>query len=88
VQTAVVNAALRELVAIRQPPQQGGAEVKLLYGAQVSVEPPTFAIVTSRPEAIAESYRRYLVNGLRDRFGFRGSPIRVRFTRRRRRGSE
>ena len=88
VQTAVVNAALRELVAIRQPPQQGGAEVKLLYGAQVSVEPPTFAIVTSRPEAIAESYRRYLMNGLRDRFGFRGSPIRVRFTRRRRRGSE
>jgi GTP-binding protein len=88
VKTAEVNEALRELVAIRQPPQEGGAEVKLFYGAQVAVEPPTFAIVSSRPDTIAESYRRYLMNGLRDRFGFHGSPIRVRFTRRRRRGSE
>jgi GTPase len=85
VQTAEVNEALREMVAIRQPPQEGGAEVKLLYGAQVAVEPPTFAIVSSRPDTIPDSYRRYLVNGLRARFGFPGSPIRVRFTRRRRR---
>jgi len=85
VQTAHVNEALRELVAMRQPPQEGGAEVKLLYGAQVSIEPPTFAIVSSRPETIPDSYRRFLVNGLRARFGFTGSPIRVRFTRRRRR---
>jgi len=88
VKTAEVNEALRELVAIRQPPQEGGAEVKLFYGAQVAVEPPTFAVVSSRPDTISESYRRYLMNGLRDRFGFHGSPIRVRFTRRRRRGSE
>lgn len=85
VQTAEVNEALREMVARRQPPQEGGAEVKLLYGAQVAVEPPTFAIVSSRPDTIPDSYRRFLVNGLRERFGFTGAPIRVRFTRRRRR---
>jgi GTP-binding protein len=84
VQTADVNRALRELVARRQPPQAGGAEVKLLYGSQVSVAPPTFAIVSSRPETIPDSYRRFLINGLRERFGFRGSPIRVRFRARRR----
>ncbi len=86
VPTAEVNEALREMVAMRQPPQEGGAEVKLLYGAQVAIEPPTFAIVSSRPDTIADSYRRFLVNGLRARFGFPGSPIVVRFTRRRRRG--
>ena len=85
VQTAEVNEALREMVARRQPPQEGGAEVKLLYGAQVAIEPPTFAIVSSRPDTIPDSYRRFLVNGLRERFGFPGAPIRVRFTRRRRR---
>jgi GTP-binding protein len=84
VQTAEVNEALREMVAMRQPPQEGGAEVKLLYGAQIAIEPPTFAVVSSRPDTIPDSYRRFLANGLRERFGFTGSPIRVRFTRRRR----
>lgn len=84
IQTAELNRVLRELIAIRQPPQAGGAEVKLLYGSQVETAPPTFAIVSSRPDKIAEHYRRYLVNGLRERFGFRGTPIRLRFTGRRR----
>jgi GTP-binding protein len=84
VQTAEVNEALREMVALRQPPQEGGAEVKLLYATQIAIEPPTFAVVSSRPDTIPDSYRRFLANGLRERFGFTGSPIRVRFTRRRR----
>ena len=84
VRTAEVNEALREMVAMRQPPQEWGAEVKLLYGTQIAVEPPTFAIVSSRPDTIPDSYRRFLANGLRERFGFTGAPIRVRFTRRRR----
>jgi GTP-binding protein len=84
IQTAEVNRAIKELVAERQPPQAGGAEVKLLYGSQIGTAPPTFAIVSSRPDAIPDHYRRFLVNGLRERFGFRGAPIRVRFTGRRR----
>ena len=84
VPTHDVNEALRAMVAIRQPPQEGGAEVKLLYGSQIEIEPPTFAIVCSRPDTIPDSYRRFLINGLRERFGFAGSPIRLRFTRRRR----
>ncbi len=84
VQTAEVNRVLRELVAIRQPPQAGGSEVKLLYGSQVAVAPPTFAIVSSRPDKIPQHYGRYIANGLRERFGFRGAPIRLRFTARRR----
>jgi GTP-binding protein len=87
VQTADVNRAIRELVAQRQPPQAGGAEVKLFYGSQIAVAPPTFAIVSSRPDQIPDPYRRFLVNGLRARFGFRGAPIRVQFTGRRRVGA-
>ena len=84
IQTAKVNETLRELVNMLQPPQASGAEVKLLYGSQVGTAPPTFAIVSSRPDKIPESYRRYLVNGFREHFGFKGSPIRLRFTGRRR----
>jgi GTP-binding protein len=84
IQTAEVNKVIQELVAIRQPPQAGAGEVKLLYGSQVGTAPPTFAIVSSKPDRIPDSYRRYIVNGLRERFGFRGAPIRLRFTGRRR----
>ena len=84
VQTAEVNRAIKEMIAERQPPQVGGSEVKLLYGSQIGEEPPTFAIVTSNPDGIPESYRRFVINGLRARFGFDGTPIRLRFTRRRR----
>jgi len=84
VQTAEVNRAIKEMIEERQPPQAGGSEVKLLYGSQIGEAPPTFAIVSSRPDSIPESYRRFVVNGLRARFGFLGTPIRLRFTRRRR----
>ena len=86
VQTALVNRAIKEMTEERQPPQAGGAEVKLLYGSQISEAPPTFAIVASRPDEITDAYRRFVVNGLRARFGFLGTPIRVKFTRRRRGG--
>ncbi len=87
VQTAEVNRAIQEMVAERQPPQAGGSEFKLLYGSQIGEAPPTFAIVASRTDKIPETYRRFVINGLRQRFGFLGTPIRVRFTRRRRAGA-
>jgi GTPase len=84
VKTAEVSRAIEELMVERQPPQAGGAEVKLFYGSQIGEAPPTFAIVTSRPDAIPDAYRRFVVHRLRERFGFLGTPIRLRFTRRRR----
>ncbi len=87
IQTAEVNRAIKEMVEERQPPQAGGAEVKLLYGSQIGEAPPTFAIVASRPDEIPDAYRRFVINGLRARFGFAGTPIRLRFTRRRRAGA-
>ena len=84
VQTAEVNRAIKEMVEERQPPQAASSEVKLLYGSQIGEAPPSFAIVASRPDGIPESYRRFIINGLRARFGFLGTTIRLRFTRRRR----
>ena len=44
--------------------------------------PPTFAIVTNRPDDVPESYQRYLAHGFRAAWGFAGSPLRLKFTRR------
>jgi GTP-binding protein len=71
------------LVQRTQPPQAVGKEVKLLYASQIGTAPPTFAVVCSRPEAIPESYQRYLVNGFYKEWGFKGTVIRLKLRRRR-----
>jgi len=82
VPTAEVNRVLQELMARNAPPQEPGEEVKLLYASQIGVRPPTIAIVSNRPDDVAESYQRYLQNGFRAAWGFEGAPLRLRFTSR------
>lgn len=85
VSTAELNQGVSKLVDAHQPPQVGGREVKLLYATQIGVRPPTIAIVSNHPDDIPESYRRYLERGIRARWGFGGTPIRLKFRMRRRR---
>ena len=77
ISTSHVNDALAELLARLQPPQSAGREVKLNYATQVEVEPPTFAIFGNHPELIPENYLRYLHNGMRAKWGFMGTPLRL-----------
>ncbi|NOT06950.1 MAG: ribosome biogenesis GTPase Der [Gemmatimonadales bacterium] len=79
--TSEVNQVLEELLQRQQPPQQAGNEVKLMYASQIGVAPPAFAIVSNRPDDVAESYQRYLLNGFRSAWGFAGAPIKLKFSR-------
>ncbi|UCD25560.1 MAG: ribosome biogenesis GTPase Der [Gemmatimonadota bacterium] len=81
VATADVNRNLEALVMRNQPPQLAGKEVKLFYASQVSTKPPTFAIVSNRPDAIPESYRRFIERGFREAWGFDGVPLRFKYRR-------
>jgi len=83
VPTAEVNRVLETLVDRQQPPQPVGESVRLLYATQIGTAPPRFAIVSNRPEAIPESYTRYLANGFRDAWRFTGSPLNLKFRRKR-----
>jgi GTP-binding protein len=80
--TAEVNRVLEELVQRQQPPQKAGEEVKLLYASQIGTSPPAFAIVSNRPDDVAESYQRYLIHGFRSAWAFTGAPLRLKFSRR------
>lgn len=75
--TSEVNTRLGELVARLQPPQASGREVKLMYATQVDVAPPTFAVFGNHPDLVQEHYVRYLHNGFREAWGFRGNPVRI-----------
>jgi GTP-binding protein len=77
VPTAKLNEWLAFMTDAHPPPLAAGRRVRLRYMTQIKTRPPTFAIWTSRPEALAESYIRYLVNGLREDFGLEGVPLRV-----------
>jgi GTP-binding protein len=82
VPTAEVNRVLTALLERNGPPQKPGEEVKLLYASQIAVAPPTFAIVSNRPDDVPDTYQRYLVHGFREAWPFAGSPVRLKFTAR------
>ncbi len=65
----------------RRPVSHKGLPITFHSAAQVSSEPPTFAVRVSQPDKIHFSYERYLVSSLRQAFGFTGSPVRLLFRR-------
>ena len=63
---------------------KGGQPVRILFGSQIGIAPPTFAISINHPVDLHFSYRRYLENQIREVFGFEGTPIRIKVRYRRR----
>jgi GTP-binding protein len=86
VPTSEVNRVLEELVDRQQPPQPVGESVRLLFASQIGTAPPKFAVVSNRPDAIPESYTRYLVRGFREAWAFTGAPLAIKYRRNRRAG--
>jgi GTP-binding protein len=79
IETHEVNEALERLVRHQPPPHSRGRQVKLRYGTQVSVAPPTFIIFSNLPKEIPAHYIRYVHNSFRGRWSFMGTPLRIRF---------
>jgi GTPase len=77
VSTSALNRWFAALLEHHPPPAVAGRRVKLRYVTQTAARPPTFVAFGSRPEAVPESYRRYLLNGLRDAFDLVGVPVRL-----------
>ena len=75
--TPVVNTFLREAAGERPPPARAGRRLRLKYLTQTGTAPPTFVLFVNDASLLHFSYRRYLENSLRRRFGFAGNPIRM-----------
>ena len=86
--TAQLNRFFSEVLEKHPPPTAGTKAVRLFYVTQAEVRPPTFIVMTNRPDDVHWSYRGYVENQLRARFGFEGSAIRVKWRARRRRDDE
>ncbi|MGP1274210.1 MAG: ribosome biogenesis GTPase Der [Caulobacterales bacterium] len=77
VKTRDLNDWLAEMVARHPPPAVDGKRIRPKYMAQTKARPPTFVLMASRAGKLPDSYKRYLVNGLREAFELPGVPIRL-----------
>jgi len=84
VKTGELNAFVKKVTDAHPPASPGRRHVRVLYAAQTSVAPPTFVFFTNVATTFHFSYERFLVNQIREEFGFLGSPIRVHVRKRRR----
>jgi GTP-binding protein len=75
--TSTLNRWFEAALERNPPPAPGGRRIKLRYVTQARTRPPTFVVFGNRLDELPESYRRYLVNSLRDDLGFEGVPIRL-----------
>jgi GTP-binding protein len=88
VKTHQLNTLVEKIATTHPPQSPGRSHVRILYAAQTSVAPPTFVFFTNVATSFHFSYERYLVNQLREAFGFAGSPIRIQVRSRRRKAAE
>ena len=84
VKTPELNKFVAEVTAAHPPASPGRHHVRILYAAQTGIAPPTFVFFTNVATKFHFSYERFLVNQLRERFGFEGTPIRFHVRTRRR----
>jgi GTP-binding protein len=77
ISTGKLNDWFTSATEANPPPAVSGRPLKLRFMTQAAVRPPTFVTFCSRPDAVPDSYKRYLINGLRERFGLAGVPIRL-----------
>ena len=77
VQTSVLNDILMDAQMRNPAPNFNGGRIKILYGSQVAIEPPTFVLFTNNENYMHFSYKRYIENRLRECFEFEGTPLRI-----------
>jgi GTP-binding protein len=77
VSTGKLNRWLEGILAHHPPPAVAGRRLKIKYVTQAKTRPPGFVVSCSRPDAVPQSYVRYLTNSLREAFDMPGVPIRI-----------
>jgi len=82
VPTPALNKFVESIIAANPPVSPERRNVKIMYVAQIGVAPPTFVFFTNVATTFHFSYERFLINRIREEFGFEGTPIRIQVRRR------
>ncbi|WP_342266022.1 ribosome biogenesis GTPase Der [Spiroplasma endosymbiont of Villa modesta] len=79
IKTSILNEIINKAQLINESPYFKGGRLKIYYTTQVEKNPPTFILMVNDPQRCHFSYERFLINQIRERFGFQGVPIKLRF---------
>ena len=77
--TGEVNRAFAEIMRENPPPFSGRKRLKLFYATQTGTKPPTFVVFMNAPDMVHFSYKRYLINQIRQRFDLQHTPVEIHF---------
>jgi len=80
--TGEVNRLVAEMILKRPPPRIGRGRLKFIYATQTEIKPPTFVVFVNYPDQVHFSYKRFVVNQLREKFDLNNTPIKVIFKQR------
>jgi GTPase len=83
--TPQLNRFLGDVTQARQPPAKQGHRLKMLYMAQIGVQPPRFSIQVNSRARLTRDYAYFVENRLRERYGLDGIPLIIDFAERKRR---
>ena len=75
--TGQLNRWILSMESHHPPPLVSGRPNKLKYIAQIKTRPPTFALWCSKPDELPETYKRYIINGMKEDFDIEAVPIRI-----------
>lgn len=75
--TGQVNRIIERAVTRKPPSLHKGKRLKFYYATQVHTRPPRFVAFVNFPEAVHFSYRRYLVNQIREATGLDRTPLQL-----------
>lgn len=85
VPTPQVNNFLADIVQIRQPPAKQGHRLKMIYGAQIGVDPPRLSIQVNSRTRVTRDYAYFVENRFRERYALDGIPVIIDFVERQQR---
>jgi GTP-binding protein len=77
ISTSKMNRWLAARESQNPAPLVGGRSNRLKYMTQINIRPPTFAMWVSRATELPDTYKRYIINALREDFDLQGVPVRL-----------
>ncbi len=75
--TAILNKTVEEAVSRHALPSPNGNYLRIYYTTQFETKPPRIALIMNKPNLLHFSYKRYLINYLRNNINFEGTPIHI-----------
>ncbi len=73
--TSKLNEVIKNATLKHSIPSSNGQRIKIYFATQYDIKPPTIALVMNRPKKLHFSYKRYLINSIRENFDLEGTPI-------------